>query len=241
MATPISMLVARLFPSRGGRGTRSGVGPVIPGPRAPMGVLPAAGSRRDAAAGEAEVPLPVEEFDERVELVVRTPERARDQLLAKALCEKHGWAIRPAVADEEDPDCPRGLASHIVEVRLRGSRRGAEGGARQLLLETVGRHVSVTIVGGVLVGAPKSEPMVTWRVFRKSDWRHRRGLGWLASLRDQSGLADVQRTMGVPRPVEEAEVREPLGIWSWLRQNAEQVKDATRGPRALAESATRVV
>ncbi|MGW3952497.1 hypothetical protein ACWEKM_16580 [Streptomyces sp. NPDC004752] len=71
--------------------------------------------------------------------------------------------------------------------------------------------MSVTIVGGSLVRAQAPEPMVTWRVFRESSWRNRRGLGWLASLRTQSGLADEQRTIGVAPSVEEAEVRELLG------------------------------
>uniref|UniRef100_A0AAU2VWL4 Uncharacterized protein n=1 Tax=Streptomyces sp. NBC_00008 TaxID=2903610 RepID=A0AAU2VWL4_9ACTN len=166
--------------------------------------------RIDAAGEEVEVPVPTAGFDERVDLVFRAPKRGRDQLLAKVLCEQQGWAIRSAGV-EEDPGRPEDQAAYVVEVRLPGSRRGAETGARQRLLETVGKYVSVTIVGGALVRAQTSEPLVTWRVFRESSWRSRRGLGWLASLRTQSGLADEQRTIGVAPSVEEAEVRELLG------------------------------
>ncbi|MET9254885.1 hypothetical protein [Streptomyces sp. NPDC003717] len=164
------------------------------------------GSRDD----EPEVPLPVGEFDQRVELVMRTPVRKRDRLLATALCEQQGWAIRPAV-EGEDPGCPDELASLIVEVRLAGSRWGAESGARQRLLEVVGRKVAVTVAGGALVSAPPLEPMLTWRVFKDPGWRHRRGFGRLASLWVHSGLADVQRTIGASPTVEEAEIRERLG------------------------------
>ncbi|GAA3012367.1 hypothetical protein JCM13580A_37750 [Streptomyces drozdowiczii] len=171
---------------------------------------PSAAPQGDAPVDEAEVTLPVAEFDERVDLVFRTPKRRRDQLLAKGLCERQGWAIRPA-AGQEDPERPSDQAAYVVEVRLPGSRRGAETGARQRLLKVVGEHVSVTIVGGSLVRAQTSEPMVTWRVFRESSWRSRRGLGWLASLRSQSGLADEQRTIGVTPSATEAEVRGLLG------------------------------
>ncbi|QIB42819.1 hypothetical protein [Streptomyces aureoverticillatus] len=171
---------------------------------------PPGGSRRETASEEVEVPLPIEEFDQRVELVVRVPKRPRDQMLAKALCEQRGWAIRPA-GEEEDLDRREGQTSYVIEVRLLGSRWGAETGARQRLLEIVGRHVNVTIAGGSRVRAAESEPVVIWRVYRNSSWRHRRGLGWLASLRAQSGLADEQCTVGVPPSVGKAEVRERLG------------------------------
>ncbi|MEW1925881.1 hypothetical protein [Streptomyces sp. NPDC088360] len=171
---------------------------------------PSGGPQIVAAVDEVEVPLPGAGFDERVDLLFRAPKRGRDQLLAKGLCEQKGWAIRSA-GEQEDPGRPADQVAYVVEVRLPGSRRGAETGARQRLLEVVGKHVSVTIVGGSLVRAQVPEPLVTWRVFRESRWRSRRGLGWLASLRTQSGLADEQRTIGVAPSVEEAEVRELLG------------------------------
>ncbi|MEU1076552.1 MULTISPECIES: hypothetical protein [unclassified Streptomyces] len=154
--------------------------------------------------------MPVTEFDERVDLIFRTPKRERDQLLAKGLCEQQGWAIRPA-SEQEDTGRPENQAAYVVEVRLPGSRRGAETGARKRLLEVVGKHVPVTIVGGSLVRTQASEPLVTWRVFQKSGWQSRRGLGWLASLRSQSGLADEQCTIDVVPSVDEAEVLERLG------------------------------
>ncbi|MFM9446735.1 hypothetical protein ACKI1Y_29655 [Streptomyces acidiscabies] len=175
-----------------------------------MADSPSGGPQVDVAVDEVEVSLPVAEFDERVDLVFRTPKRERDQSLAKGLCEQQGWAIRPA-SEQEDPGRPDDQAAYVVEVRLPGSRRGAETGARQRLLEVVGKHVSVTIVGGSLVRAQVSEPLVTWRVFRKSSWRSKRGLGWLASLRTESGLADEQRTIAVAPSVKEAEVRKLLG------------------------------
>ncbi|MFD5199343.1 hypothetical protein ACFWM7_04060 [Streptomyces sp. NPDC058375] len=175
-----------------------------------MDDFPSGGPPISAALDEVEVPVPTAGFDERVDLIFRAPKRGRDQLLAKGLCEQQGWAIRPA-DEQEDPGRPENQVAYVVEVRLPGSRRGAETGARQRLLEVVGKHVSITIVGGSLVRAEASDPMVTWRVFRESSWRNRRGLGWLASLRAQSGLADEQRTIGVAPSVEEAEVRELLG------------------------------
>ncbi|MFH8533931.1 hypothetical protein ACH4GE_36630 [Streptomyces tendae] len=154
--------------------------------------------------------MPVAEFDERVDLLFRTPQRERDRLLAKVLCEQQGWAIRPA-CEQEDPGRPEDQAAYVVEVRLPGSRRRAETGARRRLLEVVGKHVSVTVVGGSLVRARASEPLVTWRVFREPGWRSRRGLGWLASLCAHSGLRDEQRTIDVAPSVTEPEVRELFG------------------------------
>ncbi|WP_371791830.1 hypothetical protein OG285_20715 [Streptomyces sp. NBC_01471] len=146
-----------------------------------------------------------------MDLIFRTPKRVRDQLLAKGLCEQQGWAIRPA-GEQEDIGLPESQAAYVVEVRLPGSRRGAETGARKRLLKVVGKHVPVTIVGGSLVRAQASEPLVTWRVIRESSWQSRQGLAWLASLRSQSGLADEQRTIGVAPSVEEAEVLERLEL-----------------------------
>ncbi|GGZ01270.1 hypothetical protein GCM10010327_34870 [Streptomyces nitrosporeus] len=205
-----TLFIRRLTSSNSERRTRTETRWGVPGPRRTMDDSPSGGSPISAAVGELEVPLPTAGFDERVDLVFRAPKRGRDQLLAKGLCEQQGWAIRPA-DEQEDPGRPDDQITYVVEVRLPGSRRGAETGARQRLLEVVGKHVSVTIVGGSLVRAEASDPMVTWRVFRESSWRNRRGLGWLASLRTQSGLADEQRTIGVAPSVEEAEVRELLG------------------------------
>ncbi|WP_370665799.1 hypothetical protein [Streptomyces sp. IBSBF 2507] len=205
-----TLLIRRLTSSDSERRTGAETRLRVPGPRRAMADSPSGGPQVDAAVDEVEVPLSVAEFDERVDLVFRTPKRGRDQLLAKGLCEQQGWAIRPA-REQEDPGRLEDQAAYVVEVRLPGSRRGAETGARQRLLEVVGKHVSVTIVGGSLVRAQASEPLVTWRVFRESSWRSTRGLGWLASLRTQSGLADEQRTIGVAPSVEEAEVRELLG------------------------------
>ncbi|MFJ1599645.1 hypothetical protein [Streptomyces sp. NPDC088261] len=205
-----TLLIRRLNSSNSERRTRAETRLGVSGPRRAMDNSPSGGAQVDAAVNEVEVPLPAAEFDERVDLVFRTPKRGRDQLLAKGLCEQQGWAIRPA-GEQEDPGRPENQAAYVVEVRIPGSRRGAETGARQRLLEVVGKHVPVTIVGGSLVRAQATEPLVTWRVFREPHWRSRRGLGWLASLRTQSGLADEQRTIGVAPSVEEAAVRELLG------------------------------
>ncbi|WP_143672668.1 hypothetical protein [Streptomyces sp. b94] len=205
-----TLLIRRLTSSDSERRTRTETRLGVPGPRRTIYDSPSGGPPISAAVDELEAPLPTAGFDERVDLVFRAPKRGRDQLLAKGLCEQQGWAIRPA-REQEDPGRPEDQVAYVVEVRLPGSRWGAETAARQRLLEVVGKHVSVTIVGGSLVRAEVSEPIVTWRVFRESSWRNRQGLGWLASLRAQSGLADEQRTIGVAPSVEEAEVRELLG------------------------------
>ncbi|MFI1782501.1 hypothetical protein [Streptomyces rubiginosohelvolus] len=204
------LLIRRITSADNNGRTRREARLSVPGPRTAMAEPPRGQPQVAAAFDEIEVPVPIAEFDERVDLVFRTPKRERDQMLAKGLCEQQGWAIRPA-NEEEDPGRPGDQTAYVVEVRLPGSRKGAESGARQSLLKVVGKHVSVTIVGGALVRAQASEPLVTWRVFRKSSWRSRRYLAWLESLRAHSGLADEQRTIGVAPSVKEAEVRELLG------------------------------
>ncbi|MEU6110914.1 hypothetical protein ABZ853_21215 [Streptomyces albidoflavus] len=181
----------------------------MPGQQRTVQEAPSGASEADFTVNDPEVAAAVAEFNVRVDLIFRAPRRARDQLLIIKLCEQQGWVIDPA-GERDDEGRPEDQAAYVVEVRLSGSRLGAETAARKRLLEVVGKHVPITIVGGSLVRVDTSGSLVTWRVFSVPRWRSRRGLGWLASLHTQSGIADEQRTIGVAPYVEEAEVLERL-------------------------------
>ncbi|NYI06788.1 hypothetical protein [Allostreptomyces psammosilenae] len=178
--------------------------PVPPGiPAVPPAVPP--GATPDAGGGEGlggtDV-LPLEPFDRRVRLLVEVVDQADEIALAHRLLESRGWPVRRVVEADQATVGER-RAGLLVEVRLRGARRGARAAAvRQVERMAAQAKIGLWVRDSALV-EPERELRTTYfvrtRVPPSGPFTR-----WFTRLWFAAVGSDLERALSLPRPADEA-------------------------------------
>jgi hypothetical protein len=147
-------------------------------------------------------PLPATPFNRRVRLLIEVVDQPDEVDLAARLLADRGWAVRP-VTEADNATVGDRRVGLIVEVRLRGSRKGA----RNAAAGQVERLADQAKVG---LWVRDSVQLELTKERRTTYFAHNlpaeggRFTRWAAELWAAIGGADIERALSLPGPADEA-------------------------------------